>query len=157
MKVILAVASGFALALTLFTPQAVGRPLVQGSPRARSIADTGGLRLPLPHRWHGVVVYGGIGANPLGVGELVVANFPISRTAVDCEHLPRLSRHQVLLRIYDYGQGAEAGAWHEGSLRLGRVRFHGRFVVVEGAFAARLPSAAVLRRVDRLLRGAVAA
>jgi len=54
------VASGVALALTVSVPQAVGRPPAQDpAPRpARSIADTDGLRLPLPQRWHGVVVYG---------------------------------------------------------------------------------------------------
>jgi hypothetical protein len=154
------VAFGVALALTVSVPRAVGRPLAQGStPRpARSIADTGGLRLPLPRRWHGVAVYGGIGSNPFGVGELVVANFHISRAAVECEHvLPQLTPRQVLLRVYDYGPGMEAGSWRPGGLRLGRVRFHGRFVVVDGVFGARKAPPAILRRVDRLLHGASAA
>jgi len=176
MRVAPAIASGLALALTVAVPQAVGRPLAPPPvPRAgRTVADAG-IRLPLPRRWHGLVVRGGIGSDPFGIGELVIANFRLPRSAGECESLvPKLAAHQALLRIYDYGPGPLGGAWRAGALRLGRlrpvhdramgsqaitvarIRFHGRFVVVDGAFGARSPSAAILGRVARLLNGAVA-
>jgi hypothetical protein len=185
---VLAVSCSLALVLSVWVPEAFGRPLaspridqVRGipassAPRPGRVISDAGLRLPLPHRWHGVVVYGGIGSNPSAVGELVVANFRLPRTAAECEGLmPKLSRHEVLLRIYDYGRGTFAGAWRAGPLHLGRlrpvhdwamrsraiavarIRFHSRFLVVQGVFGARSPAAMILRRVGWLLDGALAA
>jgi len=126
------------------------------------------VHLSLLPGWHGAVVYGGSGSSPFGVAELVVANFPVPRTAGACESWsPRLSRAQALLRVYDYGAMALPGAKPAHRLRLGvirpthdldsrgvsmaRMRFHGDTVIVEGAFGARTPPAALRHRVDRLL------
>jgi hypothetical protein len=157
---------------TLIHPgDARGRPAGVPAPQPVRAGSSGGVHLSLPPGWHAVVVHGGYGSSPFGVAELVVANFPVPRTARACESWsPRISRDQALLRVYDYGATALPGAKPARRLRLGviqptldpaargvsmaRMRFHGDTVIVEAAFGARTPPAALLHRVDRLLGSA---
>jgi hypothetical protein len=172
---------GFVLALSVGGAEAYAWPLdspsdgrggipARGSTvHARVISD-GSLRIRLRRGWHGVVVSGGVGS---GVAELLVANFPLPSSDSACEALiPRLSGHQVVLRIYDYGHNPAPGVPSGARIRLGaphpvrdramrsraiavsRTRFHGRLLAVEGIFGANHPATALLRQV-RLLVGAV--
>ena len=147
----------------------------RGSPSdgAKSIA-VAGLRLSLPPSWHADVAYGGLGADPFGVSEIIVANLRLPANANRCEGLiPTLSRRQVIVRIYDYGSGPLAPSSppahairlnrirsvHDWAMRIrgvseARMHFHGDALVVQGVFGARRPPAIVLRAVRRLLASA---
>ena len=118
-------------------------------------------------------MHGGVGSTASGVGEFVIANFPLPASATACEALmPRLGGRQVVIRLYDYGLTSAPGVPSEARIRLGalqpvhdlvmrsraiavsRGRFHGRLLTTQSVFGAKHPAAALLRHV-RLLLGAV--
>jgi hypothetical protein len=139
----------------------------------RSLAGAG-LRLSLPRSWHADVAFGGLGADPFGVSEIILANLRLPADATGCEGLiPALSRRQVIVRIYDYGSGPLAPRSppahvirltrirrvHDRAMRSrgyseARVHFHGDSLIVQGVFGARRPPAIVLRTVRLLLASA---
>ncbi len=169
-----------ALRVLILPGDAQGRPVaVALTPRmhavgvrsARRVISDASLQLALPRGWHGVVTYGGLGSDPFGVGELIVGNFPVPTTSSGCEGwAPRLSRHAVLLRIYDYGAIALGRTPAVRRLRLpavrpvrdpairalatARERFRGRALIVDAVFGSRRPPTALLRRVGRILGSA---
>jgi hypothetical protein len=176
--------AGVVLALIAGGVEAYARPLasvgfardgvsVRSSTLVDHVISDGDVRIGLPHGWDGVVVHGGVGASASGVSEFVIANFRLPSNASACEALiPRLGRHQVMVRVFDYGPTPIRAVRSGERLRLGALRpvhdwamrsramavsrasFHGRRLAVQSVFGANHPAASVTRRV-RLLLGAV--
>jgi hypothetical protein len=137
-------------------------------------ASGAGLHIPLPRGWHERVAYGGIGADPTGVKELIATNFRLPVSAAECEGgTPRLGRHETVVRVYDYGTGVRVpSAPSVSTLRLGdvaaqarsvrnppaasyaRMHYRGHLLVVNAAFGARHPPRGVVRQIRRILAGA---
>ena len=139
-------------------------------PAVRPVVADASLRLPLPPGWHGRVIYGGLGADPVGLPVLMAANFRLPQSAAECERLlPGLSPGRVVVRIYDYGSSLlappmrPARVIRPGSVLAGdnvpgfaqsRTRFARHSLVVRISYGARRPPAQTLRAVRRYLAGA---
>jgi hypothetical protein len=141
-------------------------------PEPASTATNAALHIPLPKGWDERVAYGGVGADPTGVREIIAANVRLPATVGECEEgTPRLARRETVVR--DYGTGLRApSARSVSTLRLGdvavqprslrdppaasfaRMRYGGHLLVVDAAFGARHPTRRILREVRRLLAGA---
>lgn len=129
------------------------------------------LHIPVPRGWDERTASGG---NSAGVKVLVAANFRLPAAVAACGgQLPRLTRGDAVVRIYDYGPGASRGSARAVSaVRIGRIRtqqqprrnppaaayarmrYGGHLLLVDAAFGARRPPRRVVREVRRLLAGA---
>ena len=138
-------------------------------PHGSVVADAS-LRFVLPRGWHGRVIYGGLGADPVGLPVLTAASFRLPQSAAECEHLlPGLSRSRVVVRIYDYGSSLLApptrparvirpSSIHAGGgipgFAHGRTRFAGHSLIINISYGARRPAVQTLRAVKRYLASA---
>jgi hypothetical protein len=137
----------------------------------RAVADDH-VRLRLEPGWHGRVTHAGMGYNPAGLAVLTAANFRLPDSATECDGgglLPRLSRREAIVRIYDYSGATDPGfrpvavvrpdpirpvqdsARRTRGFAQSRVRFGGRALAVLVSYGARHPPAATRRAVRRVL------
>ncbi len=139
------------------------------NPRSRAAISDGSLVVPIPPGWHGSMDSGFLGAEPVPV--VIAANFALPESAAGCEGaIPKLTRRQAIIRVYDYGTntlapaGRPAPVLRPGPARAARdplrrvrgfaqrrTRLAGRTLLVTVSYGALRPPAPTIRRVDRLL------